>query len=512
MSGLGGREGSGRRRPAAALLLLLPLVWIAACGEERPADAGGAFAPVAWDGPPPNLLLISLDTTRADRLPMYGYERDTAPHLAELAAQGVVFEQAISESSWTLPTHATLFTGLSSGVHGVTDDRYRLGPDHVTLAQILKRAGYRTEAAVSAPYVHPVFGFGRGFDRYEVLLDTIYDEPGYAPDRGRGDRAWRERERTLDQASHRTRTSGRLADFGVEALARLAGSGPFFLFLHFFDPHSDYQPPESHWRPFNPDYAGGWDFSNFYFRKDLDADLPPAAQRQLRALYDGEIHWTDAQVGRVLDALDARGLAENTLVAVVSDHGEEFFEHGGKVHRFTLFDEQLRVPWILRLPGRLPAGGRVGMQVRLIDVLPTLLDLLGQPRTQPSMGRSLVGVARGAEPERDLPALSLLVWPQRYTLRSLRRSEGKLLVHERPDGTTQSIYFDLVRDPGEQQPIQQGRALEEARAELRNLLAAERALRDRLEARAAEVEIPEAMQEALEDLGYVWPEETPPAE
>ena len=159
--------------------------------------------------PRTNLLLVSLDTLRADHVRAYGYERDTTPHLDRLAEQGTLFETMIAESSWTLPSHMTLFTGRSSRVHGVSHDGARLGPRHPPLAERLRAAGYRTEGFVSAPYVHPICGFDRGFERYRVLGETVYDEEGFGdPGRGR-DPGWKRRLRERDPCRRRSRGAGR---------------------------------------------------------------------------------------------------------------------------------------------------------------------------------------------------------------------------------------------------------------------------------------------------------------
>lgn len=147
--------------------------------------------------------------------------------------------------------------------------------------------------------------------------------------------------------------------------------------MHLFDVHYDYAAPEEYWRRFNPDYEGDFRARRFMDNPRIRPGMDPDDHRQLMALYDGEIAWTDHHVGSMLESLERYGVADDTLVVLISDHGEEFFEHGGKGHRHTLYDEQLWVPFILRFPGELPSARRVGMQVRMIDVAPTLLDLLG---------------------------------------------------------------------------------------------------------------------------------------
>lgn len=471
--------------------------------------AAALIVPGCGGEPPPNLLLISLDTVRADHLGAYGYARDTSPNLDALASEGVLFENAIADSSWTLPSHASLFTGQPSRVHGVTHDRVRLAPARVTLAELLASAGYRTEAFVSAPYVHPVFGLAQGFERYEVLGDTVYDEEGFRLAETPLGPAWRRRKHRHDLASHRTRFGDDLAALAVDALDRF-GREPFFLFVHVFDAHYDYDPPESYWRLFDPDYTGDFDPTGFATNPDVVPDMPPRELRHVIARYDGEIRFVDHHIGRILSALDARNLTERTLVVVVGDHGEEFFEHGRIGHRRTLFDEQLHVPWIMRLPGRLPEGRRIASQVRLIDVLPTALDVLGLPPKADTLGRSLLPVVEGRAEPRDLPAVARLRWPGAFELTALRTGEGKLLrLEPAKDGAQPRFrYYDLAADPEEAEPVLRGRAIREAVRELRRLRERSDRLRaGRDEAGDTEVEIGGRMREALEQLGYVWSED-----
>jgi len=456
--------------------------------------------------PPVNVLFVSFDSLRADHLHAYGYERETSPSLDRLAAGGVLFENAISETSWTLPSHLTLLTGLTSRVHGVTYDGRRLSEAHTTLAESLREVGYRTEAFVSAPYLHPIFGFDQGFERYEVLGSTIYDEEDFSP-RRLANPEWQERASEADIASHQMRSSEVLAELVEEAVARLAGE-PFFLFVHMFDPHYDYDPPEAYWRRFNPDYAGDFEGRGYTRNPRVEPGMPSEDLEQIVALYDGEIRYTDEHFGRMLEALERAGLTEQTLVVATSDHGEEFFEHGRKGHRATLFDEQLRVPLILRLPGGLPEGKRLAMQVRAIDVLPTILELLGVAAPAEAMGRSLVPYALGLATPEDLPAVSFLDRPRRLRLTALRTGSTKLLVlrsHERP-GKVISRLFDLAADPTERRPERKGALLHQELRALAEFERQEAAARKRLAAPPEPVAQPDAMRKSLEALGYI---ETP---
>ena len=430
------------RAPWLVGLASVPFL-LGSMGCSRGGDAGSG-------GRNLNVLLISLDSTRRDLLSAYGRRPQlaprevTSPNLDRLAAEGVLFEQASATSSWTLPSHVSLLTGVPEVVHGVDHDSRTPDPSFSTLAERLAAAGYRTAGFFSGPYLEPAFGFGRGFERYvpcygtelsnasEALVAALHgaDEDGVRDDSvaSRASRAARARaELALESLAQRDRSSDRVTD---QALAELelaaADERPFFLFAHYFDPHYDYAPPEVEEQRFDPAYHGGLSPANFYANPAIAAgprDFLGTRERVLSerdlqhfvALYEGELSWTDAQVGRILARLDELGLRERTLVILVADHGEEFFEHGGIGHRRTLYEELVAVPMILRLPGKLPAGVRVSEAVSTLDVVPTVLELVGLARSPELYSRGLLPLLSGAAPEaRPGPIGRLLffgVWP-----------------------------------------------------------------------------------------------------
>jgi hypothetical protein len=335
---------------------LLVALGLAACG----GGAGDLH-------PRPNVLLITLDSVRADLLHFDG--QVVAPNLARLAERGIATE-ARATTSWTLPSHVALFTGQPDLVHGVEQDGFAIPPGLTTLPEKLKALGYRTFGVYSGPYLDPRHGFDRGFDAYV---------PGYGPELAEAARAAAEAlarvhdartpaeayERleanaaaagALEVASHGDRSSAVVSDLVIEELQRAAqGTRPFFVFAHYFDTHYDYDPPSPYDTRFDPDYEGSIDGKRYGYR--LSQPLPsPRDLHHLKALQAGELAWTDSQIGRVLDTLGELGLAENTVVIVTADHGEEFGEHGGLGHRRTLYEEALRVPLIVRGPHAVPAG------------------------------------------------------------------------------------------------------------------------------------------------------------
>lgn len=386
-------------RPSARLALPARL---------RRAGAALALALLGACGPGADeltVVLISLDTTRLDHLSAYGYGRPTTPNLERLAREGVRFDQARAPTSWTLPSHMSLFTGLPPGVHDVNIDFQALDASRRTLGEIFRDGGFRTMGVFSGPYVHAQYGFGRGFDYYErgtqdpMLFDLTAEEK-------RTQAALRE------HRSHTEVTSALVVDRAI-ALLRNSGSPRNLLFLHFFDPHYDYRAPRRIARAFtDPAYKGPITGDGIVSRPDLvHAGMPAADLRQLTDLYDAELAWVDENIGRLLDALREQGRLERTLIVVTADHGEEFFERGRFGHRNGLSEQTLRVPLIVWGGAGLglPAGRTVDDEVATYDILPTLVDYAGLPPEPTLYGRSLRPAIEG-RPLRPAPVAGALTF------------------------------------------------------------------------------------------------------
>ena len=380
-----------------------------------------------------NVLLISIDALRPDHLGCYGYARDTSPNLDALARRGTRFHHAVSTTSWTLPAHMSLFTGLEIAAHGVATDGFSLHPAIPTLAAILQARGFATAAFCSSPYLNPAFGFARGFDTYH---NTDMEQPDFIDTTSMADRERWDR-------THGEVTSPRIRDLALGWLGRRRPA-PFFLFLHFWDPHYDYLPPPPYDTRFDPGYTGSISPSRYMHNAAIHPGMDPRDLAHLVARYDGEIAFTDHHIGEILRALETLGLADDTLVVVTADHGAEFFEHGNKGHRATLYDETVRIPLIIHLPGGEPVERRVGSQAGIIDIAPTILDALGVPVPAGMQGVSLLPFLRGEVPrgfgENPL-ALEL-----EGILAGLRTNRRKLL-HNTIHKT--SVILDLERDPAE---------------------------------------------------------------
>jgi arylsulfatase A-like enzyme len=405
---------------------------------------GAAAIAVLWQagrlpsGSTLNVVVVTLDTTRADRLSPYGFMDAVMPALDRIAREGVVFDRASTVAPLTLPAHASLFTGLFPPGHGVRDNSDRpLAAGHTTLAEALRAHGFRTAAFVASSVLAPERGLAQGFDRY-VAVDATEVEP--APQR-RADQVIDDAIGWLDET----------------------GGGRFFLWAHLFDPHLPYDPPEPYGSLHDDPYVG-------------------------------EILFADAQIGRLIDYLDARRLLDRTIVVVAGDHGESLGDHGERDHGVLLYEGVMRVPLMIRAPAVQP--NRVADVVRLVDVMPTVLDLVGLPHPKVD-GVSLTGLMTDWQQRVDLDAYSESLYPQRFgwsSLHALRTGAFKLIDGPRPE------LYDLERDPFE------AHNLYDARRDLAEAMTARlRALAKGRADEAADADFlpPARLREHLSALGYV---------
>ena len=458
--------------------------WLTTLGHPEVEAAWGAptLAPVGAEGR--TVLLISIDTLRADHLGCYGYERPTSPHIDALAAGGVLFEDAISPSPWTLPAYGSLFTSRYPTEHRagrrgrnanwlervVGDDAKGsegMREDLPTLAGVLGQAGVRSSALVSNPFLSVRRGALRGFD------EVTY----YEPDAAHG------------------------VDLALEWLAQNPG-GPRLLFLHLIDPHYPYAPPS----PYDQLFTAPGRRPKVPGLAELRAEEPsPAIQRWLTDRYDGEIAYADAQVGRLLAQAEARGLVHDPVVIVHADHGEELWDHGGFEHGHTMHRELLRVPLIVSAPGQLPSGVRVDAQVRALDVFPTLTELLGVATPEGLAGTSLLPQVEAAADGRGTTPLAAysegILWSPpvgRHDEAKSLSDGGWKVVLAGPERELQ--LYETAVDPAE---TRDRAATDPAIAELLEDRLGTRALElQRTTKTAAEIETDAEEQRALDHLGY----------
>ena len=402
-----------------------------ACRNRRHVAA--ATAPPAVGSslcPGCNVLLISIDTLRADHLQVYGYDRATSPNIDRFARQAVLFEQTINTGGGTLPVHASMFTSLPPAVHGVWADSGRvLDSRRVTLAEQLQAAGFQTGAFTGGGYVSASFGLAKGFDDFDesggglrIELPKVYD--------------W------LDD---------------------LQGQR-FFLFLHTYDVHSGFDKlPYDHGDAWNRLFTSAR-FTSTKARfdgcragrcasellaavnRDVEAlklrpggAFSPEEVEYMRGLYDGGIAYADAELGRLFDRLQARGLWDKTLIVLTADHGEEFAEHGLFLHEQN-HEEVARVPLLVRFPHGRFGGRRISEMVSTLEIMPTVLGVLGIAANPAAMGRSMVPLLAGEHGAAGLPWVYMA-----GALEKLRTPDWTLFVNE--SGPVQ--LFDLRRDPHE---------------------------------------------------------------
>jgi arylsulfatase A-like enzyme len=476
----------------------------AGCGQGKPppptSKPDQPARPV--DKSRPNIVLISVDTLRPDHLGCYGYSRNTSPNIDRLAGEGAVFENVISSTSWTLPAHCAMFTGLCDSVHGATEADRVLHEGHTTLAERLKQSGFATVGFFSGPFLHPVFGLSQGFDEYidcssypQIANETVAETGSLT-----GRTIWRE--------AYRDITSPKILQ-QVEAWLDQRLSQPFFMFIHMWDVHFDFIPPPPYDTKFDPDYTGTITGENFFTDPRINANLPRRDIEHLIALYDGEIGWTDEHIGKIVGHLEQLGLLDSTILVVTADHGTAFFEHGAKGHRNSLFDELIRIPLIIRYPTLTSAGQRHPEQARMIDLMPTVLRLVGL-RPGPVMGQSLVPLLRGGKLKRIEPAISELFFDP-YELRSFRRPERKTVWDLEND---RGLVYDLTADPGELTPItdRDSPIVHSAAVDMRWSRKFLKAFRERYPQSPPNADIPEDVRRKLEQLGYVGPAEPNEAE
>jgi len=279
-----------------------------------------------------------------------------------------------------------MLTGLDAEVHGVERDGFAI-PDGIrTIAERARAAGVETAGVYSGPYLQPAYGFGRGFRTYANCSGLGGDDSGHGRD-------WVQHED--DQRRTHELVTNPCVRSRVAAWARTAPrDGKRFLFLHLWDVHYDYAPPPGYVEIFDPDYHGNTDFSDLFLNPAIGSRMPARDLEHLLALYDGEIRWTDDTIAGILADLDAEGLLRRAVVVVTADHGEEFFEHGGKAHRRTLYDEVLRVPLVVAWPGGPVLGRRSDEVVSLVDVAPAICHWLALDCADVGTGGALVDATK----------------------------------------------------------------------------------------------------------------------
>jgi arylsulfatase A-like enzyme len=472
-------------RPHARLALLAALT--VACGD--------AAAPVAG----PSIVLVTVESLRTDHVGAYGGkspgrpEIPVTPELDAFAEQATVYDDAHAVTSWTLASHASLFTGLYPSGHQTDGPRDRLDDSYPTLAEVLVRRGYQTAGVVSGPYLRRTHNLQQGFEHWDESAASITSALAH------GDVTNPRMEAALRHFLEEERDPTR----------------PLFLFSYFWDPHFDFLPPAPYDEMFVGPGSEPIDVHDFDTNPAVHAGMPPAQLAYLLAQYAGELRWTDLYLGRLFRMLKEQGLWDEAVVIVTADHGEEFFDHGAKGHKNNLHAETTRVPLIVKYPGQ-REGRRDSRLVSLVDVVPTILEITGIEAGFPVHGRSLL------EPEPD-PGRSILfeLLEQHYyrdpdgTLstrgrrrNAVRQGDFKLLwsEDESTGAARGSLLYDVRRDPAERSEL--GSDEGGRRAALQEVFRSgvERARRDAARyRRGGPAELSSAEIEQLKELGYFGP-------
>ena len=379
------------RRTILVLLVIVVLsgvgLYVSTSLKERQALSD---LPAANPGAP-NVLLIVMDTVRAENLSLYGYDRATTPVLQNLSQQGIVFQEAISTAPWTLPSHASIFTGYWH--HELSADwETPLDSTYPTLAEVLQAQGYETAGFVGNNiYVSYEHGLNRGFVHFEDY-DTSAGQTFVSSSLGRALGCWRQ----LGPGCILRKLTGYFEILGrksaqevnQETLNWISGhqQKPYFIFINYFDAHAPYLPPKPYDRLFGPARPP---FSKVFIEGLGAWDGTPAETQREEYEYDGAINYVDHEIGMLLDQMRAQGLLDNTLIIITSDHGEEFHEHNVMSHGNSLYRQSVQVPLMMIYPGHLPSGATVSDPISLRNIPSTVMDLLGLQAASPFPGSSL---------------------------------------------------------------------------------------------------------------------------
>jgi arylsulfatase A-like enzyme len=457
-------------------LTLLAGLTVLACGEAKPR---------------PNVILISLDTLRADALGTYGATAAASPQLDAFLSESVVLGRAYSPEPHTLPAHTTLFTSLHPTSHGVTGHLaggIALPQNLPTLAQTLQKAGFATAAFINGGFLHPRFGLNRGFDDYNYFSDiaTRSSESGFG------------------------RTAAETNEAVFDWLDRHPNEN-FFLFIHYFDVHSDtgpipYDSPQSYRKgiALDPDWAQSGGSAYLENLNQTGKRLAPAELARLRGLYQAGLRYTDDQFGELVSGLRARGLYDGALIVLVADHGEEFQEHGKLLHS-QLYEENLHIPMGLRFPSGSEIGARtLDAPVGLADVMPTVLSILGIESPAGLQGRSLIPLISNNETWKSKPLFFVSAATGQI---AMQNDVWKLIYNPR---TEAAKLYDRTKDSAEANDLAESnpKAKRVAIKRLRKWFRS--APRRHRETRPSKVTLDTETIQQLEALGYANPEDPGP--
>ena len=489
--------GTDRPRPAivgpaaacVGMVLLLSLLGneprVADGHPSPPAAARRTGAGAAFGAKPtgPNVLLITLDTLRADRLGVHGYRGMLTPGIDTIGNDGAVMLSAVTQAPTTPPSHASILTGLYPSRHGIRgfESGLSLPADHPTLAEVLGAEGYATGAVIASVPLRPGSGIERGYDEYSFEMPpTDYAYYGFRDTIAA--RLLKRLQIVTDRTGYRP---GRIqTDLAIDWVARHSDR-PWFLWVHYFDVHDPYAPPKKH----------------LLTGRHPGAKVADFLKRSY--LYDSELSYLDEQIGRLLAYLDDAALLDDTVVAGISDHGEALGEHNYVGHSYKLYQEQVHGVFLMRYPGAIPAGTRIEAQVRSIDYYPTVLDLLGLPVPHGVQGRSLLPLVRAGGRGEDRLAVTETVSSEGNRMIAVVDGRYKLIAEPGAGvgGSVREELYDLDADPLELDNLIASNAHTDTVGELRSAVGAY--IAETIESQTEPTRMEDDVRGRLRALGYL---------
>jgi arylsulfatase A-like enzyme len=445
---------------------------------------------------PYNIILISLDTVRPDHLGCYGYQRNTSPAIDELAADGVLFENTYSTTSWTLPGHVSLLTALNCLQHQVYFPLQKMNPDTLTLADLLRTRQFYCAAFTGGGYLSETYGFSKGFDSYQEI-------------RLHGDQAIR-----LDEAE-------RLAELATDWLDENKGKN-FFLFLHTYQPHDPYANFSDAGKEFLDENAL-WEEAKMGDLLDerggrYRAQFSEIEKQNIVALYDGDIKYTDEFfVHPIVAKLKELGLYEKSLIILTSDHGEEFFDHEAWLHDHSVYNEGIKIPLIIKFPNKKYMGTRVEDIARITDLMPTILDHSGiKSKNQKFDGASLIPMIQGKEKKQRtfVSDVALREFTLSPSVISINSGQFKFILNKKISSPyirqvvrnfngAQIELYDLENDPGETKNLASNIAYRDMCFDLLHQIDEMYEKADQTKQERDEVTLDQSLKERLKALGYI---------
>jgi arylsulfatase A-like enzyme len=348
----------------------------------------------------PNIIMLVMDSVRVDRLSCYGYHRNTTPHIDRISKDSTLYEQAISVGCWTVPVHASIFTGLYPSSHGLTISKDALPANYPTLAYQLKNLGYQTACFSNNAYISDITGLAQGFDTVEDIWRVSKPRGIQRTKMGkliqqlkrlgpigipviRLARLIQELRSVLKRRNKQGDMGAELTNERIQTWLNESWNSdhPFFIFINYMEPHEPYNPPQPYNRIFIPKRYSTWRVARVGNNKNVSERIDEKRGKEdleiLNALYDGELNYLDQKIGELVDFLEKRDILENTMLILTSDHGDCLGEHHLIGHRMALYEQLVHVPLIIRLPERFQPGTRVTQQVSLVDLYPTILESAG---------------------------------------------------------------------------------------------------------------------------------------